>query len=194
MREYIDATGNSIYVSTTPDCGTNKGGFFCQVYADESLNYEIDDFGVHPTDCDCTNENEVEEFIENYVGRLDYTDNLTDSGYEDEDDDNFGLERFKEKVEDLSSEDKIAMYNDFCSETGGESIEYFDNDFFEAFFADKMEVCRATAYGEVNFSDEYIRLDAYGNLESFGEWEALDIVEESLDEIYEYKHIWKQYI
>ena len=104
------------------------------------------------------------------------------------------FEEFKEKYYDLTASERIAMYNDWCAESGYECIEYFDEGFFDIYFSDKMEVCRATAYGEVNFSDEYIRLNAYGNLESFGESEALDIIEGCLEEIFECEHIWREYI
>lgn len=104
------------------------------------------------------------------------------------------FEEFKDKYYDLSTSERIAMYNDWCAESGYDGIEYFDESFFDLFFSDKMEVCRATAYGEVNFSDEFIRLNAYGNLESFGESEALDIIENRLEEIFECEHIWKEYI
>lgn len=104
------------------------------------------------------------------------------------------FEEFKDKYYDLSTSERIAMYNDWCAESGYDGIEYFDESFFDLFFSDKMEVCRATAYGEVNFSDEFIRLNAYGNLESFGESEALDIIENCLEEIFECEHIWKEHI
>lgn len=104
------------------------------------------------------------------------------------------FEEFKEKYYDLSTSERIAMYNDWCAETGNESIEHFDESFFDLFFSDRMEVCRATVYGNVDFSDEYIRFNAYGNLESFGESEALDIIENCLEEIFECEHIWREYI
>lgn len=194
--EAKDKVGNVVYVSYTKDCDDNEDGFFCQVFADEYDN-EIDTFCIIPEDCDCTNEEEVEKYIERYVADIDYTEDLSvyHDYMEDEDEDGeMAFERFKDKYYDLSTSEKISMYNDWCAESGYESIEYFDENFFDNFFSDKMEVCRATAYGEVNFSDEYIRLNAYGNLESFGESEALDIIENCLEEIFECKHIWEQYI
>ena len=103
-------------------------------------------------------------------------------------------EEFEEKYYTLNTAERIAMYNDWCAETGNENIEYFDDDFFDNFFESKMEVCRATCYGEVNFTDEFIRLNAYGNLESLTERDALDIVETYLEDIYEHEDIWEKYI
>ncbi len=39
-----------VYISTTDDCGENLGGYYCQVYADEEMSYEIDDFCIHPAE------------------------------------------------------------------------------------------------------------------------------------------------
>lgn len=46
------------------DIGDNQKGCFCQVYADEDMCKEIDYFIIHPWNCDCTNKEEVESFIE----------------------------------------------------------------------------------------------------------------------------------
>lgn len=55
-----------VWISRTDDCGENEGGYFCQVYADENMDDEIDYFCIHPEDCDCRNEDEVEKFIVEY--------------------------------------------------------------------------------------------------------------------------------
>lgn len=36
-----------LYVSATPDCEPNEGGYYCQVYADEDYGDQIDDFCIH---------------------------------------------------------------------------------------------------------------------------------------------------
>ena len=36
------------YISLTPDCGPNEGGYYCQVYQDQDYSEEIDDFCIHP--------------------------------------------------------------------------------------------------------------------------------------------------
>lgn len=35
-----------LYVSATPDCEPNEGGYYCQVYADEDYGDQIDDFCI----------------------------------------------------------------------------------------------------------------------------------------------------
>ena len=39
-----------LYISTTPDCGPNEGGYYCQVYEDEEMANQIDDFCIHPAE------------------------------------------------------------------------------------------------------------------------------------------------
>lgn len=74
-----------------------------------------------------------------------------------------------EKLEDLSDNDWVNLHNQYCQNEGNadDEIYTFDEDFFETFFADKpMEAARATAFGEVNWSDEWIKFNGYANLES----------------------------
>lgn len=65
--------------------------------------------------------------------------------------------------------DWVQWHNEYCSKHNyrDDVIYPFDEDFFEEMFSDKMEVARATAYGDVNFSHDYIRVNGYGNLETF---------------------------
>ena len=56
-----------VWVSTTPDCAENLGGYYCQVYSDEDMENQIDDFCIHTDDCDCNNQEEVEKFIKEYT-------------------------------------------------------------------------------------------------------------------------------
>lgn len=56
-----------VYISVTEDCGENEGGFYCQVYSDKDCENQIDDFCIHPEDCDCKDEAKVERFIHEYT-------------------------------------------------------------------------------------------------------------------------------
>lgn len=106
------------------------------------------------------------------------------------------FEKFEEKFNDLSVSDRISIYNDYTVNYGDPDGELFnfDEEFFDLAFTDKMEVCRATAFGDVNFNDEYIHFNAYGNLKSLCEWEALELVEEAIHEIYDHCDTWEEYI
>ena len=55
-----------VWITYIKDCDENEDGYFCEVYADEDYSERIDYFCIHPEDCDCTNEDEVEKFIEEY--------------------------------------------------------------------------------------------------------------------------------
>lgn len=63
---YPNKYGN-VWISKCKDCGENEGGFYCQVYADEDMTEQIDDFCIHPSDCDCNNEEAVKKFIKKYA-------------------------------------------------------------------------------------------------------------------------------
>ena len=52
-----------VWISRTNDCDENEGGYYCQVYSDEDMDYQIDDFCIHVDDCNCEDEEEVEKFI-----------------------------------------------------------------------------------------------------------------------------------
>ena len=66
MVTAIDKAGHKVFVDYTPDCEYNEGGFYCETFADEDGADKIDDFCIHPEDCDCTDEEAVEEYIRNY--------------------------------------------------------------------------------------------------------------------------------
>ena len=105
-------------------------------------------------------------------------------------------EVFKEKFDDLSLNEKLSIYNEYCiNYDSSETIEYFDEDFFNCFFSDKMEVARAVFFGNIkSWNDEYIRFNAYGNLESLSEFDVIDEINDYVEEIFEYEDIWKNYI
>ena len=47
MIEATTYKGTKVYVTAIDDCGENVGGFYCQVYADEDMNDELDYFVIH---------------------------------------------------------------------------------------------------------------------------------------------------
>lgn len=105
------------------------------------------------------------------------------------------LEKFTEEFKNLTDREKIAIYNEYCLEHGdSDKMLYdFDEEFFEMAFEGKgyMEVARATFFGNIqNWSDEYIRFNAYGNLESLSEYDAVEVAEDHVNEIYEYEDVW----
>ena len=111
------------------------------------------------------------------------------------------LEKFTEEFNNLTDREKIAIYNEYCLEHGdSDKMLYdFDDEFFEMAFEGKepMEICRATFFGHItSWNDEYIRFNAYGNLESLSEYDAVEEIYEydAVEEIYEYEDVWEDYI
>ena len=67
---------------------------------------------------------------------------------------------------------------------------YHDEDFYDIYFRDKQEIARAVYYASnYNYTDDYVRFNVYGNLETCCEYERgkelVDNVEEILDTWYE---------
>ena len=106
-------------------------------------------------------------------------------------------ETFEEKFNELPVGDRVAIYNMYCSEHGDSDneIHSFDDEFFNTYFSDPMEAARATFFGKIeSWSDEYIRFNAYGNLESLNEYGATDMIEDYLEDIYDNPDTWEDYI
>ena len=101
------------------------------------------------------------------------------------------FEMFEKAMDDLSTEDLISIYNDI---EGSEGIFYFDADFFDTMFATKMDVARAITCGNVNWCDEYLRFNGYGNLVSLTPYDAREEVFDRIAEIYDHEDVWSQYI
>jgi hypothetical protein len=82
----------------------------------------------------------------------------------------------------------------------GYEAHIFDEEFFDVYFSEKMEIARAVFFGNIeSWSDDYIRFNGYGNLESLSDWayeaellegekeivsEAEDLLEENSDNDY----------
>lgn len=71
-------------------------------------------------------------------------------------------------------------------------LDYWENDeeFFNTYYPENaMEAVRAACYGDYNYTDDYVRINAYGNLESVDEYGledevqaySADIVEQLID-------------
>ena len=76
-----------------------------------------------------------------------------------------------EKIADYSDSDWMQKHNEYCSENNiDDEIYDFDEDFFNTFFEDDpMAAARATAFGDVYWSHNYIKFDGYANLQSFSD-------------------------
>ena len=70
-----------------------------------------------------------------------------------------------------------------------EYLEFWENDkyFFELFYSEinGLEIARAIYYGDYNYNDDYVRIDGYGNLVSYTEYEMIEEIKDYIDEIVE---------
>ena len=83
--------------------------------------------------------------------------------------------------ENKSDDEKISLWNEYCAEQGYEEIFNFDDEFFEMFFDGKnpMDMFRLGCFSVVNWSDNYIKFNGYGNLESMNDYEAVNSIDEA---------------
>ena len=59
-----------------------------------------------------------------------------------------------------------------------------DEEFFDMFFEGRpAEVARAIYYGDFNYNDEYIKFNAYGNLETLSEYDYEELLKENVEEV-----------
>lgn len=56
-RKFVTKKGTTVRCIYIDDVEPNAGGYFVEVYRDddELLGDKLDDFCIHPTDCDCSN-------------------------------------------------------------------------------------------------------------------------------------------
>lgn len=82
-----------------------------------------------------------------------------------------------QEIEDLSIED---IFNELDNKDDFDAYNwyYFDENFFDDFGISAYDAARATCFGEVNWTDKYIRYNAYGNFETANEIDYEDAKEE----------------
>ena len=99
-----------------------------------------------------------------------------------------------EGIRNLSFEELLNLAQDIESYNGAlEGWRINDKEFFDYYFdGDVIEAVKAVCYGDYQYSDDYVKFDAYGNLESGNQWDVQQdiLLEEDtiLDEILENHH------
>lgn len=90
--------------------------------------------------------------------------------------------------EEVSVKDLEYMVRE-CNSYDGSLEDYCyeinDEDFFNVHFAEPMEAVRAAYFGEYQYSDDYVRFNAYGNLKSVSTWDFKQELKDGKDEIVE---------
>lgn len=94
---------------------------------------------------------------------------------------------------DFSTDDLMTMAQEVNSWDGRlDYLEFYENDddFFNLFFEGRpAEAVRASYYGDYHYMDEFVRINAYANLESLSVWQVekelqenkMDILDAYLD-------------
>ena len=96
------------------------------------------------------------------------------------------LDTLKDIVRELNSWNACLDYLDVYNN---------DDEFFDMFFEGKpAELARAIYYGDFNYNDEYIKFNAYGNLETFSKYDYEELLEENIEEITENLIEYAEYI
>ena len=83
-------------------------------------------------------------------------------------------------LETLDTSTLIDIHNTYCDENNDPDSTIYGNDegFFETLFHNNpYEVARSTFYGTYNFSEDYVRFDWYGNLETLSSFTTEDFTE-----------------
>lgn len=65
-------------------------------------------------------------------------------------------------------------------------LDYWENgeDFFETFYENDIDgAVRAVCYGDYTYTDEYVIINTYGNLDSCSEYDYQNLLEDSVDDI-----------
>lgn len=105
------------------------------------------------------------------------------------------FEEFNEQFLDLSMNERLSVYNKYCIEFDADDrIEENEAYNLDDYFDDVIDALRAAEYGEYSVTDEYFKINAYGNLVSFGDLDVMGYINEKLDDIYEHPEFWKDYI
>ncbi|QQO40465.1 hypothetical protein 000TH008_37 [Bacillus phage 000TH008] len=87
-----------------------------------------------------------------------------------------------ENMEEL--EDVVREINCWSADLDHLDFEENDEEFFKVHFRDDpQKAVRAVCFGDYNYSDEYVRFDGYGNLESFTSWQVEEELKSSIDDI-----------
>ena len=58
-----------------------------------------------------------------------------------------------------------------------------DGDFFSCCFENPIDAVRATYYGDYNYNDDYIKINAYGNIDSYTEEKKNEEIKDNIDDI-----------
>ena len=98
------------------------------------------------------------------------------------------IEELKELLKNMDVEELMDVVRDINSYDGSLdwlNYETNDEDFFDIYFRKADDAVRAVCYGDYNYTDDYVKFNGYGNLESCGKYELDEELKSNIDEIAE---------
>ena len=99
------------------------------------------------------------------------------------------FEFWSEKWNELQDREKLQLYQDYCRDCEPDNLLFdFGEEFFETFFAnDVMSAVRAVHFGNIQlWNDEYIKFNGYGNLVSISTYQAVELANDCMYNIYDH--------
>jgi len=83
-------------------------------------------------------------------------------------------------IHGMDRDELIQLNNEYCQSINAydDEVRFNDDDFLNTFFdKDLTGLARAICYGDYRYSDDLVRFNGYGNLESFNYFQAEDLCE-----------------
>lgn len=98
------------------------------------------------------------------------------------------LNQIIDLIHEMDRHELIILNNEYCQSINASDDEIFENDetFLDMFFSDKPNsLAQCISYGDYRYSDDFVRFNGYGNLESFTYFDV-DRLCELVDNIADY--------
>ena len=94
-------------------------------------------------------------------------------------------EQLLDLIYQMDRDELIILNNEYCQSISAPDDEIWgnDQDFLETFFHNNPDnLARAIFYGDYRYSDDLVRFNGYGNLETFNHFGVNDVMAEYIEE------------
>lgn len=96
----------------------------------------------------------------------------------------YKLNELAESLNDYDSIEDVYWEIEDKEAAACEEVWDFDDDFFDTFFENRLEVARAVFFGNIqNWQDPYIYLNVYGNCETMNNYQFHEMLDDNANEI-----------
>ena len=90
--------------------------------------------------------------------------------------------------------DVVNEINSYCGALDWLDVYNNDEEFFRDMFASPIDAVRAVCYGDYTYTDDLVRFNAYGNLESLSEYDLEEELQDNVDEIVDVLEEYKDHL